>query len=46
MIDIYDEVGYIKEVLENGIKKEKWQRDCRLLARFYASNGYKKTEIK
>ena len=46
MIDIYDEIGYIKEVLEKGIKRDKWQRDCRLLAHFYASNGMNKKECK
>lgn len=45
MIDIYDEVGYIKEVLEHGFS-ERWERDALLLARYYRSVGMKKSEVK
>ena len=45
MIDIYDEVGYIKEVLEHGFS-ERWERDALLLARYYRSIGMKKSEVK
>ena len=40
MIEIYDEIGYIKEVLKNG-PGERWKRDLILLARFYKSEGKK-----
>lgn len=46
MVDIYDEVGYIKEILEHGIDDIKWERDAKLLARFYAGQGMKKSEVK
>lgn len=45
MIDIYDEVGYVKEILENGLS-ERWERDATLLARYYKSQGKKKAEAK
>lgn len=45
MIDIYDEVGYIKNILVNGVS-EKWERDTILLTRFYKTQGLKKSEIK
>lgn len=45
MIDIYDEVGYIKTVLQDGLS-EKWQRDATLLIRYYKSLGEKKSEVK
>ena len=45
MIDIYDEVGYIKNILVSGIS-EKWERDAILLSRFYKAQGFKKAEIK
>lgn len=45
MIDIYDEVGYIKVVLEKGLS-EKWERDVSLLVRYYKIEGKKKKEIK
>lgn len=45
MIDIYDEVGYIKEVLEHGFS-DRWERDALLLARYYRSIGMKKSEVK
>lgn len=45
MIDIYDEVGYIKEVLAHGFS-ERWERDALLLARYYKSTGMKKAECK
>ena len=45
MIDIYDEMGYIKNILVGGIS-EKWERDAILLSRFYKIQGLKKSEIK
>lgn len=45
MIDIYDEVGYIKEVLAHGFS-ERWERDALLLARYYKLEGVKKSEAK
>lgn len=47
MIDIYDEVGYIKEVLEHGFS-EKWERDATLLVKYYKSQvpPMKKSEVK
>ena len=45
MIDIYDEVGYIKTVLQDGLS-EKWERDATLLTRYYKSQGEKKSEVK
>ena len=46
MVDIYDELGHIKNILANGLDGVKWQRDDKLLARFYASEGKKKSEVK
>lgn len=45
MIDIYDEVGYIKTVLQDGLS-EKWERDATLLIRYYKSQGERKSEVK
>ena len=45
MIDIYDEIGYIKNVLENGVS-EKWERDVILLVRYFKAEGIKKSEVK
>lgn len=45
MIDIYDEIGYIKEILEHGLS-DKWERDTTLLVRYYKSLGRKKAEVK
>ena len=45
LIDIYDEVGYIKTVLQEGLS-EKWERDATLLIRYYKSQGEKKSEVK
>lgn len=45
MIDIYDEEGYIKDVLSNGISI-KWRRDAALLTRYYKMQGKKPKEIK
>lgn len=45
MIDIYDEVGYIKTVLQDGLS-QKWERDATLLTRYYKSQGEKKSEVK
>lgn len=38
MIDLYNEVGYIKNLLKKGIG-QKWQRDVTLLARYYKIVG-------
>ena len=38
MIDIYDEVGYIGNVLQNGFSS-KWQRDATLLIRILDLQG-------
>ena len=46
MVDIYDELGHIKNILANGIDDMKWQRDASLLAKFYAETGVKKSEAK
>ena len=46
MIDIYDEMGYIKEVLEHGLSNDSWVKDCSLLAKYYRDEGYKKSEVK
>ena len=45
MIDIYDEVGYIKEILENGLSY-KWERDALLLCKYYKISGVKKSDCK
>lgn len=45
MIDIYDELGYIKNILESGLS-QKWERDARLLVRYYKMEGYKKAKVK
>ena len=45
MIDIYDEVGYIKTVLQDGLS-EKWERDTTLLIRYYKSQGERKNEVR
>lgn len=45
MIDIYNEIGYIKNVLENGVS-EKWERDVILLVRYFKAEGMKKAEVK
>lgn len=45
MIDIYNEIGYIKTVLQDGLS-EKWERDATLLVRFFKNEGYKKSEVK
>lgn len=45
LIDIYDEIGYIKEVLEHGLS-DKWERDATLLVRYYKTLGMKKSEVK
>ena len=46
MIEIYDELGYIKNILEHGIDNNRWRRDTLLLARFYSWEGIKKSECK
>lgn len=45
MIDIYNEIGYIKNVLSQGLS-QKWERDAILLTRFYKMEGCKKQEAK
>jgi len=45
MIDIYDELGYIKNVLENGLS-QKWERDVILLVRYYKMENLKRAEAK
>ena len=45
MTDIYDEVGYIKEVLEKGLSY-RWTRDLTLLAKYYHLEGMKKSKVK
>ena len=45
MVDIYDELGHIKDVLEHGISNM-WQMDVSLLAKFYAENGLRQSEAK
>lgn len=46
MIDIYDEVGYIKNVLQSGLSQKEWKRDLILLIRYYKLEGNKKAEAK
>lgn len=45
MIDIYNELEYVNNVLKNGISVN-WERESALLARYYKQNGMKKSEIK
>lgn len=45
MINIYDEVGHIKNVLENGFSR-RWQEDAKLLVKYYRNNGEKKKDIR
>ena len=45
MIDIYNEVAYIKNVLQEGFSS-KWQRDAKLLTKYYKLEGVKKREAK
>ena len=45
MIDIYNEVAYIKNVLQDGFSS-KWQRDAKLLTKYYKLEGVKKREAK
>lgn len=46
MIKIYNEEGYIKELLEHGIHDDNWNNDCTLLAKYYRDEGLKKAEIR
>ena len=46
MIDVYDEMGYIKEVLEHGFNDDNWVKGCTLLAKYYRDEGVKRSEIK
>lgn len=39
MIEIYDEEGYIKEVIEHGLSMERWMRDLTLLVRYWKGEG-------
>ena len=45
MINIYDEVGHIKNVLENGFSN-RWKEDAKLLVKYYRDLGEKKKDIK
>lgn len=45
MTEIYDEVGYIKEVLEHGLSY-RWTRDLNLLVKYFHNEGIKKSEVK
>jgi hypothetical protein len=45
LIDIYDEVGYIKTVLQDGLS-EKWERDATLLVRYFKSQGERKRDVR
>ena len=45
MIDIYDEEGYIRVIIAEGLS-QKWERDASLLARFYKTEGMRKSQIK
>lgn len=44
MTEIYNEIGYIKEVLEKGLS-QRWILETRLLTKYYKSQGLKKAEI-
>lgn len=44
MIEIYDEMSYIKNVLAHGFKNESWRTDGKLLAMYYRDTGVKKSE--
>ena len=46
MIDIYDEVGQIKNILQSGLSQKEWKRDLILLIRYYKLEGNKKAEAK
>lgn len=45
MIDIYNEVRYVKNVIQHGFSS-KWERDATLLIRFLRDEGEKKKDIK
>lgn len=44
MINIYDEVGHIKDVLKNGFS-DRWKEDAKLLVKYYRDSGMKKSEV-
>lgn len=44
MIEIYDELGHIKDVLAHGFKNDSWRTDGKLLAMYYRDSGVKKSE--
>lgn len=44
MIELYNEIGHIKNVLEYGIENKKYVRDTTLLSRYYKEEGIKKQE--
>lgn len=47
MIDIYNEIGYVKDILQNGLDTNNWTRDVKLLVRYYKQEeGLKKKDIK
>lgn len=46
MTDIYNEIGYIKVVLENGLS-QKWERDVKLLIRYWKEyEDYTKKQVR
>lgn len=45
LINIYDEVGHIKNVLKSGLS-ERWKEDAKLLIKYYRDSGIKKSEVK
>lgn len=44
MIEIYDELGHIKDVLAHGFRNDSWRTDGKLLAMYYRDSGIKKSE--
>lgn len=44
MIEIYDEMSHIKDVLVHGFKDNTWRTDGKLLAMYYRDTGIKKSE--
>ena len=47
MIDIYNEIGYVKDILQKGLDPNNWLRDVKLLVRYYKQEeGLKKKDIR
>ena len=47
MIDIYNEIGYVKDILQKGLDTNNWLRDVKLLVRYYKQEeGLKKKDIR